>query len=87
MNKPICKLALLTSTGSALSVYLESTRKGVYRLPHAIYICTTVASPCQTLRELLAGATSNGILKTQPSVSGTAHAQFAETFHFSAFHL
>ena len=30
----------------------EVTTKGVYRLPHAIYCCS---SPCQTLRELLVG--------------------------------
>ena len=51
----------------------KATAKGVYRLPHAIY---TVASPCQILRELLAG----------DRISDTAHAQFAKGLHFSAFH-
>ena len=41
-------------------------------------LSTTVASPCQTLRELL--------YSWRPSVSGTMHAQFAEHLHFSAFH-
>ena len=33
----------------------EVTTNGVYRLPCAIYLCTSVASPCQTLCVLLAG--------------------------------
>ena len=36
-------------------------------------LSTTVASPCQTLRELY----------TSPSISDTAHAQFAEGLHFT----
>ena len=46
-------------------------------------LSTTVASPCQTLRELLAG--DCGYAPARP-INGTAHAQFAEGLHFSAFH-
>ena len=41
-------------------------------------LSTTVASPCQTLRELAETMSKR--------ISGTAHAQFAEGLHFSAFH-
>ena len=41
-------------------------------------LCTAVASPCQTLRELLAAETTNAYKEPNPSISGTAHAQLAE---------
>ena len=53
------------------SVYLEGTRSH-----NEGRVSTAVASPCQTLRELLAGV--------RPS-SGIAHAHFVEGLHFSAF--
>ena len=43
-------------------------------------LSTTVASPCHTLREKLAGDHDN------PSIIGTAYVQFTEGLHFSAFH-
>ena len=48
-------------------------------------LSTTVASPCQTLRELPAGETHTDNPAHQ-LISGMAHAQFAEGLHFSAFH-
>ena len=45
---------------------------------------TTVASPCQTLCELLVGETHTDSPAHQ--FSGMVHAQFAEGLHFSAFH-
>ena len=48
-------------------------------------LSTTVASPCQTLRELQARETHTDNPAYQ-LISGMAHAQFAEGLHFSAFH-
>ena len=48
---------------------------------------TTVASPCQALREL--SGRPRGNAETQPRAHqfcGIVHAQFAEGLHFSAFH-
>ena len=54
--------------------------KGVYQLPHAT---TTVASPCQTLRELLAWRRRvNAYSWPNPSIIGTMHEQCAEGLHF-----
>ena len=43
----------------------------------------TVASQCQTLHELSETASKR---MPSPSISGIAHAQFAEGLHFRAFH-
>ena len=48
-------------------------------------LSTTVASPCQILRELLAGDRANS--PAHPLAIPLAHTQFAEGLHFSAFHL
>ena len=59
---------------------LKVTMKGVYQLPHAT---TTVASPCQTLRELLAWRRRvNAYSWPNPSIIGTMHEQCAEGLHF-----
>ena len=49
-------------------------------------LSTSVASPCQTLRELLAWRREYAYSWPNQSISGTAHAQCAESLHFSAFH-
>ena len=50
-------------------------------------LSTCVASPCRTLRELLAWRPRvNAYSWPNPSISSTAHAQCAEGLHFSAFH-
>ena len=49
-------------------------------------LSTCVASPCQTLCELLAWRRVYAYSWPNPSISGTAHAQCAEGLHFSAFH-
>ena len=48
-------------------------------------LSSTVASPCQTLSELLAGETDTDNPAHQ-LLSGMAHAQFAEGLHFSTFY-
>ena len=64
-----------TSTGSARSVYLEGTRSHNEGRVSTRMLSTTVASPCQTLRELLAWRR-----RVMHTISDTAHAQFAECF-------
>ena len=50
-------------------------------------LSTTVASPCLTLRELIAWRPQVNTYSWPNSLSrGTAHAQCAEGLHFSAFH-
>ena len=60
VKKPISKLAQACLDRVRLLCILkaqEVTTNVMYRLPHAI--STAVASPCQTLRELLAGGRDN----------------------------
>ena len=87
MNKPICKLAQAYLDKTSLLCIPWRRKKSQPRACiDSRMLSTAVASPCQTLRELLRETTSKRIIRPSPSISGIALTQFAEGLHFSAFH-
>ena len=83
VNMPICKLAQAYLDRVRLLCVSWRHKKSQWRACiDSRMLSTTVASPCQTLRELLAWRTSL-LKKPSPSISGTVRAHLAKDLHFT----
>ena len=75
----------LTSSLSTCSAHPRGTMSQRKACSDSRMLSSSVASPCQTLRQLAYRPRVNAYSWPNPSISGTAHAQCAERLNFSAF--